>query len=345
MIRAIGGASLIVFTLCAFSSQSATPSQSRTSPPDVRPGLQLPPESAGWDKVVGGLLSAFDKADVVALGATRGRNGSDLRLRLIHHPDFPNKARFIVVEFGNSLYQPILDRYILGEDVPLTELQQVWRNTTQVGSWDSPIHAEFYAAVREVNRKLPPTKQLRVLAGDPPIDWSKVQTRPDYHRFGDGDRRDESLVSIVRNQVLKKGEKALVIYGFAHLSRPAFPNALQEDDPRNVFVVNLMGGSGPGIEGFEKALQSGERPVFVSLRGTPVAAFIANQFFWGARRFLQGKEVPLFAPTVTLGDLADACVYFGEASDSDPDPDPAIYSGTPYGTEVARRRQILATRR
>ncbi len=60
MIRAIGGASFIVFTLCALSWQSATPSQSRTSS-DVRPGLQLPPESAGWDKVVGGYFPRSTK--------------------------------------------------------------------------------------------------------------------------------------------------------------------------------------------------------------------------------------------------------------------------------------------
>ena len=347
MIRATVSASLIVFTLYGAFGQSTAIPPARTSLGDVRPDVQLPAEAAGWDKVVAGLLSAFDKADVLALGATRGRLGSDLRIRLIRHPDFPNKARFIVVEFGNSLYQPILDRYIQGEDVPLTELQQVWQNTTQVGSWDSPIHAEFFAAVREINRKLPPAKLLRVLAGDPPIDWSKVQTRPDYHDFGDGDRRDESLVSIVRNQVLKKGEKALVIYGFAHLSRPGFPMAVQESHLGRVFVVNTMGGSGPDIERFERTLQSRQRPVLVSLRGTPEAAFTANQFSWGARRFVQGKEVPLFAPTVTLGDLADACVYFGQTSndDPDPDPDPALYRGTPYGAEVARRRQILATRR
>lgn len=345
MIRETVSANLIVFMFSGVFGQSGMTPQFRTSPANVRPEIQLSAEAAGGDKVVGGLLSAFDKADVIALGATRGRKGSDLRIRLIRHPDFPNKARFIVVEFGNSLYQPILDRYIKGEDVPLTEFQQAWRNTTQVASWDSPIHAEFLAAVRDVNRKLAPTKQLRVLAGDPPIDWSKVQTRADYHDFGDGNRRDEFLVSIVRNQVLKPGEKALVIYGSAHLWKPGFPKAVQESSPGRVFVVQLMGGSGPGYDQFEKALSSQERPVLVSLRGSQEGAFTANQFSWGARRFVQAKEVPLFGSTVTLGDLADACVYFGQTSDGDPDPNAAIYRGTPYGAEVARRRQIVEARR
>jgi hypothetical protein len=336
--RAIRAAILVVLISSSVLGQRSGDPQPRSSPRGIRPDVNLPAEAAGWEHVVDGLLSAFDKADVIALGASRGTRGSELRIRLIRHPDFPTKARFIVVEWGNALYQSNLDRYIKGEDVPLEELQQVWRNQTQIASWDSPIYAEFFAAVREINQKLPPARQLRVLGGDPPIDWSKIQTITDYMSFAGGEHRDESLASVLRNQVIKNHEKALVIYGSAHFK------AVEESATGRVFVVSAQGGSGPGYEEFEKALQSRERPVLLSLRWTPAAAFAANQFSWGARRFAGGKEVPLFAPDVTLGDLADACVYFGQGADADPDPDPAIYRGTPYGAEIARRRQILDSR-
>ena len=39
--------------------------------------LSLPIESPGWDEALAGILSAFDKADVVALGASRGIAGSE----------------------------------------------------------------------------------------------------------------------------------------------------------------------------------------------------------------------------------------------------------------------------
>lgn len=32
----------------------------------------------------------------------------------------------IVVEFGNSLYQDVMDRYVRGEDVRYSTLRQVW---------------------------------------------------------------------------------------------------------------------------------------------------------------------------------------------------------------------------
>lgn len=341
--------------LVAISALAFVGSTAQTQDRDVRPDVRLPAETAGWDKVVEGLLSAFDRVDVVALADSHWRKvDSDLRLRLIRHPDFPNKARFIVIEFGNSLYQPILDRYLQGEDVPLTEVQQVWRNTTQVGSKDSPVYAEFYAAVREVNQKLPPAKRLRVIAGDPPIDWSKVQIRSDFHEFGDGDRRD---FPVSLNQVaVKRGEKALVIYGSSHISRPRFGlwaaaaesiastttntfKAVQVNNPGRVFVVGTIAGPNPAYEKLEKTLQSRERPVLVSLIGTPAAALVLE-----ASYVYMGKMV---TNTLKLGDGFDACVYFGNTADvaTIVEPNPAIYRDTPYGAEIARRRKIMETRR
>ena len=42
----------------------------------------------------------------------------DFILSLIRDPTFPKKVNDIEVECGNSLYQPVLDRYIAGDDVP-----------------------------------------------------------------------------------------------------------------------------------------------------------------------------------------------------------------------------------
>lgn len=318
MRRAILGVSLLAFTFYVAVGQSAAPRQVGTSVRDVRPDVRLPAESAGWDAVLEGVLSAFDKADVVALGEAHSRKvDSDLRNRLIRHPDFPNKAHVIVVEFGNSFYQPILDRYIDGQDVPLAEVQKVWQNSTQLGL-ASPVYEQFLAAVREVNRQLPTTKRLRVLAGDPPRDWSKEQTPADRARYNT--LRSASPVSILRDQVLKKGDKALVIYGSGHLwhGDGGITKALQEDIPGRVFVAETLapvsnGGTGPEFDNLDKALQSlegtlpsRERPVLVSLRGTLAARLPANPFFLGQA---------MLSPDVTLGDIDDACVYFGRTTD------------------------------
>ena len=97
--------------ICAQSPKTAA---EPAAPPEVR----LPDESAGIDGVARTLISAFDQADIVALGETHvWRLDTDLRIAEVRHPDFARKVRSIVVEFGSTTEQATLDRYIRGEDV------------------------------------------------------------------------------------------------------------------------------------------------------------------------------------------------------------------------------------
>src|SRR5690349_10178323 len=163
--------------------------------------LGLPDESTGIDGVARTLISAFDQVDIVALGEAHGRKlDSDLRIAVIRHPDFARKVGNVVVEFGSTTEQLTLDRYIRGENISSSQLEQVWKSTTQSGNkvWDSSIYAEFFAAVREVNSKLPADGRIRVFGGDP---------GPGDHRS-----RETAAVSVLKEQVLQKHGKALVIY-------------------------------------------------------------------------------------------------------------------------------------
>lgn len=301
---------------------------------DIRPDVRLPSATTGWDSVVSNLLSAFDHVDVVALEETRGNQAdSELRLRLVQDPDFPFRVNSIIVEFGSALHQAILDRYIDGQDVSPKEIEQVWRDTTQVAAWDAPVYAGFFAAVREVNQKLPPLRRVHVIAGDPPIDWDKVRTKQDVEPFL---ARRRFPVS-VNHVAVQAGLKALVIYADGRLRRPRFPQwasaretrveehpglplpptappifkALHVNNPGRIFVVRTIAGLNP----FEGVLQSTKLPLLVPLAGM----YSAND--------------------ARLSDDADACIYFGDSSDvtAVSRPDPAIYRNTPYGEEVARR--------
>jgi uncharacterized iron-regulated protein len=336
----------------------------------MRPDIKLAAETVGLDAIAGTLLGMFDTVDVIAFGeAHRRKQDSDLRIALVRHPDFPKKVRNIIVEFANSRYQATLDRYIGGEDVPLAELRPVWQDTTQVGVWDSPLYAQFFAAVREVNRQLSAAQRLRVLAGDPPIDWTDIRDRHTYERVIV--RRDDHPAFIVRSQVLARGQKALLIYGSGHLYRTGgITKTLQDSHPGKVLVVGVMGGNNPVYEQFDKALSSSGRPVLVSLRGTPFGSFSANAFLGGELKVVKGlsrrspretqqnvlspwtqgaskshlQEVPPFQPNATLADVEDACVYLGgtAAVDDRVEPDSTIYNNAQYQAEIERRRRIIA---
>jgi hypothetical protein len=95
--------------------------------------LKLTDSEPSPEPAIPAILAVFDKYEVVATPAAHGiRDVDDFIFALIRNPAFPKKVDDIAVECGNSLYQPVLDRYIAGEDVPFTEGRKVWRNTQVV---------------------------------------------------------------------------------------------------------------------------------------------------------------------------------------------------------------------
>jgi hypothetical protein len=144
------------------------------------------------------ILATFDRYEVVGMPAAHGmKDVDDFVLALIRDPAFPLRVNDIAVECGNSLYQPVLDRYITGEDVPFTEVRKVWRNTTQSMCGYSGFYEQLFPLVRAINQKLPTTKRLRVLACDPPIDWDTVKTSEEANKFVD---RDASIASVMEKE-------------------------------------------------------------------------------------------------------------------------------------------------
>ncbi|HET7110921.1 MAG TPA: hypothetical protein VFI41_08600 [Gemmatimonadales bacterium] len=179
-----------------------------------------PPEPKGRDpepmEAGPGILAAFRDHEVVGLGILSYANQDfdDFILDLIRDPAFPLSVNDIVVECGNSLYQHVLDRYIAGEDVPLSEVQEVWRNTTQPMCGLASFYEQLFPLVRQINEALPADRKLRVLAGDPPIDWSTVRNSDDMRPFRD---RDANIAAVMDREVLLRHRKALMIFGIRHL--------------------------------------------------------------------------------------------------------------------------------
>lgn len=78
-------------------------------------------------------------------GIHGNEQGHQFRLALIRNHRFAETVNDIVVEFGNSLYQDVMDRFVRGEDVSYDALRQVWQNTTQPNAvWDRPIYEDFF---------------------------------------------------------------------------------------------------------------------------------------------------------------------------------------------------------
>jgi len=223
-----------------------------------------------------GIVSAFKERPVVMIGEGHWlRQAGDFYTRLTRDPKFQETVQDIVVEFASRNNQPLLDRYIAGEDVPIEDVRRIWRDTTKVASWESPVYAQWLAAIREANRGLQPSRRLRVLAGDTPVDWSHIHSHSDWSALGDN---NVSFAEVIIDEVLKKKHRALVVLGTNHVfksgDRDGGDNTTTRVEslyPGSTYVVLLIceGGVARAAQDLLR-LPNLIPPALLALAGTPL---------------------------------------------------------------------------
>ena len=301
------------------------------------------------------ILAAFDKYPIVALGMSHWQQSeADFTLELVRNPEFPKKVNDIVVECGNPLYQAVLDHYIAGDTVDIEKLQLVWRNTTQPGRCDPRQHKELLDAVREVNRLLPPTHKIRVLAGDSPINWEMIRKPEDVQKFLS--QRDPDFASVVQHEVLEKHRKALLIIGAAHVLRrpvswrnensspaPTITMLLESKFPNSTFIIIPHDGFGERLSEFEKRFVKWEKPSIVLLKKSWLGDVEGGVLFGGNIRRVGSdpRQIDDPYPGFRLNDLADAFLYLGPLSSLSRVEFPSPEAGSDYARELERRRNLL----
>ena len=331
----------LLLALCACSGpagdRGARDVAGDTSPATRR---QLPP--AGRDdarpaEARQATLAAFARYDVVALGVLSyaDRDLNAFILDLIRDPAFPDRVNDIAVECGNARYQAVLDRYVRGDSVPLSEVRQVWRNTTQPMCGVTAFHEALFPLVRRVNQKLPAERRLRVLACDPPVDWSAVKGPADLRRFGD---RDASIAAVMEREVFAKHRKALMIFGVRHLLHGgggAVRMYERSGHPGATFVVmahNGFAGDAPRRarnDELEGRMAAWPVPSLVTLHGTWVADLDLSDLLPGEDR---GRH---------LGSAVDGYLYLGPRDLVLREPIPAsVLLDTSYVAELRRRARV-----
>lgn len=298
---------------------------------------------------VDSVLALWQQSPLVGVGEMhRSRAVHQFLQQLISDPRFPATVNDIVVEFGNAYYQPIMDRYIAGDSVPMAEVQEAWRGTGQWLVWDSPLYAGFFAKVRELNRALPADQRMRVLLGDPPIHWAEVRSADDYRRFA---QRDSAFAGVVEREVLQKGRRALLIIGATHLEkRPAIGGV-----PRSGMAAELLESNRKGALASVWTVADPGRAAALGLDGTVrfrrVSASDPDTLAFGRLlpagivvQRISGRDTA-WVPIGNIGwppiaTVIDALLYVGPDTTS-VQPDPRIYNDSSYQAELRRRAVIL----
>ncbi len=260
---------------------------------------------------IAAIVEAFRSHPIVALGNVEGGNeqAHAFQLALLRDSRFTAAASDILVEFGNARYQDVVDRFVRGEDVPYESLRRIWQNTTQVEyEWDLPVYEEFFRTIRAVNASLPLSRQIRVLLGDPPMDWDQVHNLQDLLKaMGD---RDGHALEVLRREVLAKARRALVIYGGQHLlRRNTIPGAADEwasgivarlEKDRLATAFTILPETRRDLRALQPDVASWPIPSLALLRGTSLGSTI-----WDPR--LQRRPV-------RMEEQFDAILYLGPPS-------------------------------
>ena len=175
------------------------PGAATAGPAADRPAL-------GSREFTGAVLDAFETRRLVGLGEAHGlQNHHDALEALLSDPRLPQVVDDIVVEFGNALYQPVMDRFTAASRSTTPTCARPGGTPRTIAGPDQPVYEQFFRTVRAANWTLPPDRRIRVLLGDPPLDWSKMtgydELRPILAQ------RDTHAAMVVETQVLGNGRR------------------------------------------------------------------------------------------------------------------------------------------
>jgi len=297
------------------------------------------------------IAKQYDKHPLIMMGEWHRNAEQHVFLReLVRDPAFICRTDDIVVEFGNSRLQDVADAYISGQDVTETQLRSIWRETDVMFAWNAPMYRQFYETVREVNQKHTCPHPVRVVLGDPPVDWSKVKTEKDFEPFGD---RDGFFADVVEREVLARHHHGLLIAGELHalrkfpkaekdaFSEPSVAQLIEKAHPGALFTITLV--TTPTAA---QTMKMGPPPSFRVVHGSELEAadFGPIAPAWTATPIVvNGKHDWKLDPAKSwprMGQVVDGVLYLG-GDETRLFPSPEIYLEPEYQQQLRHRAAII----
>lgn len=284
------------------------------------------------------MIQAISAHQIVMFGETHGNKQEyEWLCKLVKTPAFADRVDDIVVEFGNSLYQKTVDRYIAGEDIPQAQVEKAWRNMIGAVGPVSPVYGWFYQAVRASNLERRGGHKIRLLLGDPYGDWNKINNAEDLGPYLG--HRDEWYSEVVKEEVLAHHHRALLITGAGHFVRRNGPGPVEQAVRAGgvhpyliVFGTNAVG----GYDDLDHRFDAWSLPAIVALSNNWVGELPANPVLTG------GNVAP---NSQNMKDVADAMLYVGSRDTLTQVFVPRTeLVDTTYGKEIERRLQIQTGR-
>ncbi len=286
--------------------------------------MQTPTKPAVAEPAVDGVINALRANRLVAISDPHGSAPMrDLLRQVFADPRFADAVDDIVLEIGNARYQAVIDDYVNSGPVDESALSQAWQNTTVANQISADV--EWFRIVRRINAGRPAHRRLRILLGDPPIDWATVRTRDDHFQWLA--QRDSFPAALIQTEVIARGRRALIVYGHLHFQRRNVAVNFSPGDWRTETIVSLIERAGPTrvftiwslgqplLDAFPEAA-NWKTPAFAATAGTTLGAIDVGKLttFPPRARIVDGRIAPLpkeeYA-ALPIDQQLDAVLYLG----------------------------------
>nr|WP_086939577.1 hypothetical protein [Thaumasiovibrio occultus] len=287
------------------------------------------------------IIQAFSRYDAVSFGEYHWNDAFiGFATELVVSAPFSDVVQDVVVEFGSSRYQALLDRYIAGEDIADQELNAIVRGSLFFMAWMPEAYLNFFKAVRARNLSLSEEKKIRIHLAEAPFEWRDDTTKAQWQQAA---KNKVAHFYSVTSRLLAQERKALYIFGAFHLfsapksylartSANQWPlvSQLEARFPNQIFKVWPLSEAR-----IVEQLSSLEAPALLST-DSPLRRVKLRDLMPMAKHKLSEMD----EPDAQIGDLFDGLLYVGKNQRNDQFP-AAVLADEAWVDEMTRRVKLI----
>lgn len=127
--------------------------------------------------------------------------------RLVREPAFRERARFVFLEAVPLNQQGHIEAYLAAPEEDPRHLYPAFQNSASGDGFPYATYFDLLRTIHEVNRALPDSERIRVVAVGSPTYWSEVRTPRDLEVFRQGlDAYDYTMYSMIRSTLGSDGK-------------------------------------------------------------------------------------------------------------------------------------------
>ncbi|MCH1926074.1 hypothetical protein L9G74_13985 [Shewanella sp. C32] len=254
-------------------------------------------------------------------------------LAFLAEPQHWQQVDDIAVEFGNSRYQAVADRYVVdGAAMDLSQVRPIWRDTLYFMAWQYDVYEQLVQQLRQWNQTR--THKVRLVLAEPPLDWSSLTAQGWQQQVA---QREQGYVQIITQQVLQPKRRGILLFGTFHMMKQ--PVVMQNGESFSSLVALLRQQQDadiytvwPRIAG-DKVSAQATAPYLLPLASSALGA----QPFSHITARVGGSEPAL------LRDVADAYQFLASTARKAPYSHAAL-TDTVWHQELQRRAAIVGGR-